>query len=680
MKRRRTLYFLAFSLAIDAASNLCGEDPAFTTIDFPNATSTQAWGINPRGDIVGFYVTADKASHGFLLSGGHFTTIDFPGATVTLINGINPRGDIVGEYGLTLTSPHHGFLLSTNGVFTPIDYPGATYTSGIGINARGDILGAYTLADNLNHGFLLSGDRYTPLDYTAAAITFANGMNAQGDIVGGYSAEGHGFLLSNGKFTSWDFKGAAFTNATGINARGDIVGRYRDAGGVSHGYLLSAGQFSTTDFPGASFNVATAIDPTGNIVGRYTLGGLTHGYLLSTPRPATRYTLTDLGPVGGPPGQPYTMTDNGLISAAAAADDGSMHAVLWNKGRKSDLGSPGLGGLNSLAIGINESGQAVGGAESTTLDLNGEDFCGFHAFGLPFQGTKCLPFIWQYGAMTPLPTLGGVNGQASWINNRGEIVGTAENTRRDALCPSPQQFQFKPVIWENGQVRELPTFGSDQDGYAFAINDSGQVAGGSGDCGALQPNGTWLQSRHALLWQTGTVIDLGNLGGTGLGLGILALAVSNQGKAVGYSDLPGDHTYHGFLWSKDTGMQDLGTLPRDVASVALAINDAGDVTGISFDPDSNLRAFVWRNGGMSDLNTLIPADSPLSLVLACSINSKGEIAGLGVTNTGEAHGFLATPISGAAAESVNRTGSKSPTSSHYPTDASSIGRKKKERE
>ena len=47
---------------------------------------------------------------------------------------------------------------------------------------------------------------------------------------------------------------------------------------------------------------------------------------------------------------------------------------------------------------------------------------------------------------------------------------------------------------------------------------------------------------------------------------------------------------------------------------------------------------------MTDLNTLIPADSPLFLLLASQINSRGEIVGLALqTSTGQAHGFLATP-------------------------------------
>ncbi len=46
---------------------------------------------------------------------------------------------------------------------------------------------------------------------------------------------------------------------------------------------------------------------------------------------------------------------------------------------------------------------------------------------------------------------------------------------------------------------------------------------------------------------------------------------------------------------------------------------------------------------MTDLNTLLPANSPLHLLVAFSINSRGEIAGFGVTNDGEIHAYLASP-------------------------------------
>jgi probable HAF family extracellular repeat protein len=64
------------------------------------------------------------------------------------------------------------------------------------------------------------------------------------------------------------------------------------------------------------------------------------------------------------------------------------------------------------------------------------------------------------------------------------------------------QFEFRPFIWQKGEIRELPTFPGDPDAYADGINDDGQVVGGSGNC-------TNLASSHALLWQDSTP-TLGN--------------------------------------------------------------------------------------------------------------------------------------------------------------------------
>jgi probable HAF family extracellular repeat protein len=354
------------------------------------------------------------------------------------------------------------------------------------------------------------------------------------------------------------------------------------------------------------------------------------------------YTVTDLGAVG-PTGQPYFVTNNGLISGAATFS-GTQRSVLWYKGLRGDIGQPGLGGQNSVSYGANEMGQAVGAAQTSTSDPNGEDFCGFKALGLPSKGTTCLPFVWQYGVTIPLPTLGGGNGTAFQVNRRGTVAGFAENTTKDSTCPAPQKLQFKPVIWENGEIQELPTSPGNPEGVAKAINDSGQVVGGSGICAALNPiTGISLQPLHALLWETGTVTDLGSLGGTGQGFGNLAYNINSQGQVVGYSDLKGNANFHSFLWTRGTGMQDLGTLTGDVNSLAIGINDASDVVGVSVDAMSNPRAYLWKNGTMTDLNTLIPAGSPLSLLTACSINSSGQIVGFAVTSNGTVHGYLATP-------------------------------------
>ena len=501
-------YLLALGLGLTAAVQAIGQNAAMTAIDYPGATGTQAWGINPRGEIVGLYTLADKSTRGFLLRNGAYSSVDYPGAAVTLGNSINPQGDIVGEYGLTLTALHHGFVLS-GGKYTSLDFPGATSTAPTGINSRGDIAGLYTTADNATHAFVLFGGRYTTIDYPGATTSLALGINSIGDVVGSYASAGvsHAFLWSSGVFKSFDYPGASgFTNATAINPEGDIVGRYRGADNASHGYLLSGDKFTTIDIPGATFTGLTGITPGGDVIGRQTTAGVNHGFLLS--RQTSRYVITDLGPMG-PAGQPFFVTDGGRVSGAASVPDGSQHAFLWNKGVRTELGTMGIGIANSGAYVMNDNGQAVGFSETWGRDPYAEDFCGFKTLGLPSWGNRCLPFEWKNGVMTPLPALGGSNGTASWINAKGDIAGWAENTTEDPGCPAPQKFQFKPVIWQNGRIQELPTAAGDPNGVAISINDSGLAVGGSGNCTTFSPQLlNKLQSLHAVLWQDGKANDL----------------------------------------------------------------------------------------------------------------------------------------------------------------------------
>lgn len=379
---------------------------------------------------------------------------------------------------------------------------------------------------------------------------------------------------------------------------------------------------------------------------------------------SVRFTVTDLGTLtGGTYSQAFFLNKEGVVGGTSSLPDGTQHAVLWRNGRIKDLGT--LGGPNSIAFGSpNKRGQVVGEAQTSIPDPNGEDFCGFAAFGDPSSGT-CQAFLWQDGVMTSLPALGDErermqkNSAANWINNRGVVAGTAENDVSDLSCPgrafSPQVLEFKPVVWDEGQVRELPTFRNqdgvpDPDGVAFAINDHNQAVGASGICTTFNANSTqtYLVGLHVLLWHEGRAKDLGNLGGTGPGGGNVAVGINNQGQVVGSSYLSDGATFHGFLWTEHENMKDLGTLPGDSLSAALGINDAGDVVGISLGitPDGSVhpRAFFWRRGTMTDLNTLIPAGSPLLLIQACSVNSRGELIGLAVdTSTGELHGYLAIP-------------------------------------
>jgi probable HAF family extracellular repeat protein len=370
--------------------------------------------------------------------------------------------------------------------------------------------------------------------------------------------------------------------------------------------------------------------------------------LQATVRPP-RYTITDLGTLpGGTFSLAYVASNNGLVTGLSTVPDGTQHAVLWYNGRIIvDISKPGLGGPNNGTFGVNERGEASGQAETSAKDPNNENFCGYGT------GLKCLPFLWQDGVMTQLPTLGGNNGTVGGINNRGEVSGIAETSTRDPQCVSPQVLDFESVIWGpgRGEIRALRPLPGDSVGLGIWINDNGQAVGASGSCA----NTTLLPipfGPHAVLWESdGSVHDLGNLGGAVVNI---AGSVNNQGQVVGASSLTAHSTpflgTDAFLWTRETGMRDLGRLPGDVASVATGINDEGAVVGVSIDASGNTRPFLWQNGVMTDLNTLTPAGSPLFLLWASSINSSGEIAGFGVVTTGasagQTHAFLATPLTG----------------------------------
>jgi probable HAF family extracellular repeat protein len=194
-------------------------------------------------------------------------------------------------------------------------------------------------------------------------------------------------------------------------------------------------------------------------------------------------------------------------------------------------------------------------------------------------------------------------------------------------------LEGRPVIWEKGAVQELPTFPGDEDGTALSINDRGQVVGVSTDCGALPT------IFHAVLWRNGTVIDLGSLGGT---LNNVAQRINNRGQVVGFSDLPGDTSSHAFLWTDRDGMRDLGTFGGLPTSLAFGINDEGQVVGMSCDVSFDCSAFLWQDGAMTELNTLLPQGSPWNLIVGTSINARGEIVGVGDTGNGF-HAVLLTP-------------------------------------
>jgi probable HAF family extracellular repeat protein len=86
-----------------------------------------------------------------------------------------------------------------------------------------------------------------------------------------------------------------------------------------------------------------------------------------------------------------------------------------------------------------------------------------------------------------------------------------------------------------------------------------------------------------------------------------AWAINDSGEVAGSFVHPQDHLYHGFVWSQSTGLHDLGTLATGW-SEALAINDSGDVVGFARDADGTGHAVVWKNGGT--IQTIGPLVNP----------------------------------------------------------------------
>jgi probable HAF family extracellular repeat protein len=220
-----------------------------TDIDPPGSDNSAGDGwavdINDAGAIVGKYKSADDSMvHGFLLEKGKHSTIDPPESVYTEAAGINPRGEIVGFY-VAADGSNHGFHLY-KGIFTTIDYPDPTALGTLvaAPSPEGKMVGWYDDADANSHGFLLRDGVFTLFDFPNAVGKLPFGINASGEIIGSYSDDAggfHGFLLRKGGFTTIDPPGSVWTLASGINSQGEIVGFFVDANGVSHGFLLQPG-------------------------------------------------------------------------------------------------------------------------------------------------------------------------------------------------------------------------------------------------------------------------------------------------------------------------------------------------------------------------------------------------------------------------------------------------------
>src|SRR5262245_12386030 len=216
------------------------------------------------------------------------------------------------------------------------------------------------------------------------------------------------------------------------------------------------------------------------------------------------------------------------------------------------------------------------------------------------------------------------------LNAHGDVAG---------FTASPiDASRTVPFVYQNGTMTAI----SDGYGWATSINDAGEVTGF-----VLLPGQTDV---HAFRYRNGVFTDAGTLPGFSSGEGFvlvgqstvelstvdhpefaatLPMATNAARQVVGYAWRNGTSEERAFLYRNGV-MTDLGTLenPTYVGrhfSAAHAINNFGHVVGIS-----DASVFLYRDGIMIDLNKAIERDTSgvwphISSVRG--INDAGQIAG-----------------------------------------------------
>src|SRR5262245_60960996 len=278
---------------------------------------------------------------------------------------------------------------------------------------------------------------------------------------------------------------------------------------------------------------------------------------------------------------------------------GNPNFWLWSDGVRQDL--PLSNGHAGYARSLNNLGQVVG--DFLTGDII------FDSWGNPSPVYHA--FVWTGGSLQDLGTLGGWNSGGLWINDQGVVVGASSSDNTDGL----------PFITRDGQIRSLPSLISNPSGWQLAL-ETHHVAGdgriwGLGTYGSkaqiyemnAETNGMYrIRSRGVI-----ETIDV-----------VKVFAFNEYGQAVGtttFSAFDGP----AFIWD-EKGMTILGGLSQG-ATFPYAINNLGQVAGMSFTKTKQYEAFLWENGVMLNLNRLIPPDSGLVLTEAASnsINDAGQI-------------------------------------------------------
>ena len=240
------------------------------------------------------------------------------------------------------------------------------------------------------------------------------------------------------------------------------------------------------------------------------------------------------------------------------------HTFIWQNGEKLDIGT--LGGANAFpgASCSNQPKDLVVGGSTTTTTVNSTT-------GLP----DADPFLWHKGKMIDLGTLGGTNGFAQCANHRHQVIGMSSLAANPAACDYPVLNSVRPgchaFFWEEGVIKDLGTLGGNNS-EAIWLNEAGDVVGSADLAG---PTGN--QTHDAVLWRDGKIHDLGTVTGDPCSRG---RGLNARGQVVGGSS-DCRNFLHAFLWEEGGPMLDLNTLIPPGSGMQLTnafnINDRGEI-------------------------------------------------------------------------------------------------------
>ena len=235
----------------------------------------------------------------------------------------------------------------------------------------------------------------------------------------------------------------------------------------------------------------------------------------------------------------------------------------------------------------------------------------------------------QQGEWKIIDVPGAASTGTANANSRGEIALTY-------FEPS-QDYELKNMIYQWGTYTPFPFPGIT--GYVMldSINDRGQVAAGVfADTAHVQS-----QVGHGLIG-TGadyTIFDYPSSGGSEV-INTLPFGINNDETVVGYYQLS-DFSYHAFLYDFKRDAFANIDIPESLGTLAVGINNGGEIVGAYIDQNGNMKGFLLRGGHYTDV--IVPGAVE---TVPYGINDRGQITGTYVDSSGGSHGFVATPTPG----------------------------------